>query len=72
MPAYFLKSEMPPAVFLITHPEARLTDAELDQLAQGLMATGGGEGSENGRDSDSQLDDDNDHGETQEENDDDD
>ncbi len=51
---------MPPAVFLITHPEARLTDAELDQLAQGLMTTGGGEGSENGRDSDSHFDDDDD------------
>lgn len=66
------EGEMPPAVFLITHPEARLTDAELDQLAQGLMTTGGGEGSENGRDSDGQFDDDDDHGETHEENDDDD
>jgi mono/diheme cytochrome c family protein len=38
------EGEMPPAVFLITHPEARLTDAELQQLTQGLIATGGGEG----------------------------
>lgn len=33
--------EMPPAVFLITHPEARLTDAEKQQLAQGLQRLGG-------------------------------
>jgi hypothetical protein len=38
------EGEMPMPIFLLTHPEARLTDAELDQLAQGLMATGGGEG----------------------------
>ncbi len=37
------EGEMPMKVFLITHPEARLTDAELDQLAQGLLSTGGGE-----------------------------
>lgn len=36
------EGEMPPAVFLITHPEARLTDAEKQQLAQGLQALGGG------------------------------
>ncbi|MCC6607463.1 MAG: heme-binding domain-containing protein [Anaerolineae bacterium] len=65
------EGEMPPAVFLITHPEARLTDAELDQLAQGLMATGGGEGSENGRGGDAD-DHDDDHDESHEEHDDDD
>lgn len=31
--------EMPPAQFLITHPEARLTDAEKQQLIQGLQAS---------------------------------
>lgn len=35
--------EMPPPVFLITHPEARLTDAEKQALAQGLAASGGAE-----------------------------
>lgn len=34
------RGRMPPAIFLITHPEARLTDAELEQLAQGLRLTG--------------------------------
>ena len=34
---------MPPKVFLITHPEALLTDAEKQMLSQGLAATGGGE-----------------------------
>lgn len=31
--------EMPPAQFLITHPEARLTDPEKQQLIQGLQAS---------------------------------
>lgn len=35
--------EMPERSYLITHSEARLTDAELEALAQGLLATGGGE-----------------------------
>lgn len=38
------EGEMPMPVFLLAHPEARLTDAELDQLAQGLLVTGGSEG----------------------------
>ncbi len=33
------EGEMPMPVFLITHPEARLTQAEKDALAQGLLAT---------------------------------
>ncbi|MCA9935412.1 MAG: heme-binding domain-containing protein [Ardenticatenaceae bacterium] len=33
------RGDMPPAVFLIMHSEARLTDAEKQQLIQGLMAT---------------------------------
>ena len=36
-----LNGEMPPAQFLITHPEARLTDAEKAALADGLAATAG-------------------------------
>jgi len=35
--------DMPPKVFLITHPEALLTDAEKEMLAQGLAVSGGGE-----------------------------
>lgn len=33
------EGQMPPSTFLITHPEARLTDTELAALAQGLRAT---------------------------------
>jgi hypothetical protein len=32
--------EMPPAIFLPMHPEARLTDAEKQQLIDGLNASG--------------------------------
>ncbi|HXV97521.1 MAG TPA: heme-binding domain-containing protein [Anaerolineae bacterium] len=38
------EGEMPPAQFLLTHPEARLTDAEKQQLIRGLTASGMGEG----------------------------
>lgn len=34
---------MPPSKYLITHPEARLTDAEKQALAQGLMSVAVGE-----------------------------
>ncbi|GIK57882.1 MAG: heme-binding domain-containing protein [Chloroflexi bacterium] len=48
------EGEMPPAQFLLTHPEARLTEAEKQQLARGLAATGsssgGGESGEQGDD----------------------
>lgn len=33
------EGEMPPAVYLITHPEARLTAGEKEALARGLQAT---------------------------------
>ncbi|MBP6786024.1 MAG: heme-binding domain-containing protein [Candidatus Promineofilum sp.] len=36
-----VNGEMPPSQFLITHPEARLTDAEKTALANGLAATAG-------------------------------
>jgi hypothetical protein len=39
---------MPPRSFLITHAEARLSDAEKETLANGLAAIGGGE-AESGR-----------------------
>lgn len=35
------RGEMPPAIFLAMHPEARLTAAEKEQLIQGLRATFG-------------------------------
>ena len=39
------EGQMPLGVYLILHPEARLTDAEKQQLVDGLDATfGGGEG----------------------------
>lgn len=50
-----LHGEMPPANFLITHPEARLTTTEKQQLAQGLAAlgqSGGGEAHEAESDND--------------------
>jgi len=37
------KGEMPPWFYLPAHPEARLTDAETQQLIQGLVATFGDE-----------------------------
>lgn len=36
------EGEMPMPMFLITHPEARLTDAEKQALIQGLTASTGG------------------------------
>jgi hypothetical protein len=33
------EGEMPPAYYTLTHPEARLTDAEKEALAAGLDAT---------------------------------
>lgn len=38
------EGEMPMPVYLITHPEARLTEEEKQQLIAGLDATFGGEG----------------------------
>ena len=43
--------EMPVRSFLITHPEARLTEEEKQVLARGLMATAGGEGEHEGGES---------------------
>lgn len=42
------EGEMPPKVYLPTHPEARLTEAERQQLIAGLTATFGSEGGEGG------------------------
>jgi mono/diheme cytochrome c family protein len=45
------EGEMPPPVYLITHPEARLTAAEKQALLSGIKATFGvGEGGEGGGD----------------------
>ena len=33
------EGQMPPAIYLVTHPEARLTQAEKSALIQGLQAT---------------------------------
>jgi mono/diheme cytochrome c family protein len=38
------EGQMPPAIFLVTHPEARLTPVEQQALIQGLRATFGDEG----------------------------
>lgn len=38
-----LEGEMPPAPYLLMHPEARLTEQERVDLARGLQATFGGE-----------------------------
>ncbi len=38
------EGEMPPRPYLITHPEARLSDEERDQLAAGLAVMFGSEG----------------------------
>ena len=35
------RGDMPPAIFLPMHPEARLTDAEKQQLINGLLASTG-------------------------------
>lgn len=37
------EGEMPPAQFLVTHPEARLTPAEKQALVDGLLTTFGGQ-----------------------------
>lgn len=56
---------MPPRSYLLTHPEARLTEAELAALATGLVATFGGdeegeEGHEGSDDDDEEEDEDDD------------
>lgn len=38
-----ISGEMPPLIYLPTHPEARLSAAEKEQLIRGLQATFGGE-----------------------------
>lgn len=46
------EGEMPPPAFLITHPEARLTDAEKQALITGLTQTFGGGRGEGGGEGD--------------------
>jgi mono/diheme cytochrome c family protein len=38
------EGEMPPLIYLIPHPEARLSDAEQTELIRGLLTTFGGRG----------------------------
>lgn len=38
-----IKGEMPPLIYLPTHPQARLTAAEKEQFIRGLQTTFGGE-----------------------------
>lgn len=45
--------KMPEPTYLPMHPEARLRDAERDQLIRGLQATFGGEGQEGAENSES-------------------
>lgn len=47
------EGEMPPSTFLITHGEARLTDAERAALVDGLQATAGTSASGSGHESES-------------------
>lgn len=42
------EGEMPPGYFTLMHASARLTDAEKEQLIQGLLATVGGDLNEHG------------------------
>lgn len=53
-----LEGEMPPAVFLITHPEARLTDAQKQALVAGLRATAEGNNTSTAGHADDEHDDD--------------
>jgi hypothetical protein len=43
MAEVIFEGEMPPSYYLITHPEARLSDSEKAVLAQSLTTIGGGE-----------------------------
>lgn len=52
-----LEGEMPPASYLLAHPEARLSAAERAQLARGLVATIGGVGDADESDDDDDDDD---------------
>ncbi len=52
MAAVIYEGEMPPAAFLITHPEARLSDAEKQTLAEALLLVGGGEREDGEREDD--------------------
>ncbi len=46
------KGEMPPKIYLLTHPQARLTQAEKEKLIRGLQATLGVQGGSKGTDDD--------------------
>ena len=44
----FQNGEMPPRMYLLIHPSARLNASEKQELDKGLLATFGGEGGEGG------------------------
>ena len=46
------EGEMPPASYLVLHPDARLSDADRQALIDGLIATFSGEGGEGGGEDD--------------------
>ena len=46
------KGEMPPKIYLLAHPQARLTQAEKEKLIRGLQATLGVQGGTKGTDDD--------------------
>jgi mono/diheme cytochrome c family protein len=47
-----LEGSMPPGAYTLLHPEARLTDQEIDALAAGLVATFGSEDGDESEDDD--------------------
>lgn len=53
-----IEGEMPLKIYLPLHPEARLSDAEKQALAEGLQKTFGGEGGEAGESDEHEKDDD--------------
>jgi hypothetical protein len=53
-----VRGEMPPGDYLLLHPEARLADAEKQQLVNGLAKTFGREGGGDGEGGDGEADDD--------------
>jgi hypothetical protein len=44
IPEVIKEGDMPPAIFLMNHPEARLTQSEKDALVNGMQATIAGSG----------------------------
>ncbi len=60
------EGEMPLASYLITHPQARLSNIEKAALARGLMAVGGGDAEHKGQQVETEETDEHEEGETYE------